>query len=266
MTVHDIFHERLPIIAPLALRPLPGSPRYGGSLDAVIERALADLTVLEAGGVDGVCCENLGDAPFFTSEAPPETVAALGAVMADVRRATALPCGVNVLRNCSRAALALAHAFGGRFIRVNVLTEAYVTDQGIIEGSAAELMRVRRLIGADDVAVFADVQVKHAAPLLVRSIAEAALDAVERGLADVLIVSGTRTGSPASADDVQRVRAVGPTLIGSGLTPDNAPDLLPRADGAIVGTYFHLDGIIENPVDPGRVDRFMGVVRRLRQT
>ena len=266
MTLHDIFHERLPIIAPLALRPLPGSPRYGGSLDAVIERALTDLTVLEAGGVDGITFENLGDAPFFTSEAPPETVASFGAVMAEVRRATALPCGVNVLRNCSRAALALAHAFGGHFIRVNVLTEAYVTDQGIIEGSAAELMRVRRLIGADDVAVFADVQVKHAAPLLVRSIAEAALDAVERGLADVLIVSGTRTGSPASADDVQRVRAVGPTLIGSGLTPDNAPDLLPRADGAIVGTYFHVDGIIENPVDPGRVDRFMSVVRRLRQT
>ena len=265
MTVHDIFHERLPIIAPLALRPLPGSPRYGGSLDAVIERALTDLTVLAAGGVDGVCCENLGDAPFFTSEAPPETVAAFAAVMAEVRRATALPCGVNVLRNCSCAALALAHAFGGHFIRVNVLTEAYVTDQGIIEGSAAQLMRVRRLIGADDIAVFADVQVKHAAPLLVRSIAEAALDAVERGLADVLIVSGTRTGSPASADDVQRVRAVAPTLIGSGLTPDNVPELLPRADGAIVGTYFHVDGIIANPVDPGRVDRFMTVVRRLRQ-
>jgi predicted TIM-barrel enzyme len=88
---------------------------------------------------------------------------------------------------------------------------------------------------------------------------------VERGLADVLIVSGTRTGSPASADDVQRVRAAAPTLIGSGLTPDNVLDLLPRADGAIVGTYFHVDGIIANPVDPGRVDRFMSVVRGLRQ-
>ena len=265
MALHDIFHPRLPIIAPLVLRPLPGSPRYGGSLDAVIERALADLTVLEAGGVDGNTFENLGDAPFFTSAAPPETVASFAAVIAEVRRATALPFGVNVLRNCSRAALALAHAFGGHFIRVNVLTEAYVTDQGIIEGSAAELMRVRRLIAADDVAVFADVQVKHAAPLLVRPIAEAALDAVERGLADVLIVSGTRTGRPATAEDVQRVRAVGPTLIGSGLTPDNAPDLLPCADGAIVGTYFRVDGSIANPVDPGRVDRFMRMVRRLRQ-
>src|SRR5205823_11566056 len=98
--------------------------------------------------------------------------------------------------NCSRAALALAHAFGGHFIRVNVLTEAYVTDQGLIEGSAAELMRVRRLIAADDIAVFADVQVKHAAPLLVRSIAEAALDAVERGLADVLLVSEDADGQP----------------------------------------------------------------------
>jgi predicted TIM-barrel enzyme len=84
-------------------------------------------------------------------------------------------------------------------------------------------------------------------------------------LADVLIVSGTRTGSPASADDVQRVRAVAPTLIGSGLTPDNVLDLLPHADGAIVGTYFHVDGIIANPVDPERVERFMSVVRGVRQ-
>src|SRR5947207_12581698 len=229
MRGRHIFHHPFRLKAPLPLPPLPDAPPDGDRHYAVIERALADLTVLEAGGVDGVCCENLGDAPFFTSEAPPETVSSFAAVMAEVRRATALPCGVNVLRNCSRAALALAHAFGGRFIRVNVLTEAYVTDQGIIEGSAAELMRVRRLIGADDIAVFADVQVKHAAPLLVRSIAEAALDAVERGLVDALIVSGARTGSPVSADDVQRVRAVGHTLIGSGLTPDNAPDLLPCA-------------------------------------
>lgn len=264
MNLQDIFPVRLPIIAPLVLLPLPGSPRYGGHMDAAIERAVVDVQLLESGGVDGITLENMGDAPFFKDEAPPETVAAFAAVAAAVEAATALPFGVNVLRNCSRASLAVAHVCGGRFIRVNVLTEAYVTDQGIIEGSAAELMRVRRLIAADDIAVFADVRVKHAASLLDRPIYEAALDAVERGLADALIVTGSRTGSPASAEEIKAVRRVGATLIGSGLTPENAGELLPHADGAIVGTYFRRDGVITNPIDPHRVERLMDVVRRLR--
>lgn len=264
MDVAELFGARWPIIAPLALLPLPGSPRYSGRMSPVIERALDDLAALVAGGVDGISFENMGDAPFFTSEAPPETVAAFAAVISEIRRASSLPFGVNVLRNCSRASLALAHAFGGSFIRVNVLTEAYVTDQGIIEGSATELMRVRRLIGATDVAVFADIQVKHAAPLLARPIEEAALDAVERGLADALIVTGSRTGSAASADDLKRVSRIGPTLIGSGLNPDNAPELLPQAHGAIVASCLRYEGHVENPVDRARVAHFMGVVRRLR--
>lgn len=264
MDIGDIFPVRLPIIAPIVLLPLPGSPRYGGAMAAVIDRAITDLQALESCGVDGISLENMGDAPFFTTEAPPETVASYAAVAAAVQRNTALPFGVNVLRNCSRASLAVAHACGGRFIRVNVLTEAYVTDQGVIEGTAAELMRVRRLIAAEQVAVWADIQVKHAAPLLVRSIEEAALDAVERGLADALIVTGSRTGSAASPDDVRRVRSVGPTLIGSGLTAENAPTLLPHVDGAIVATTFRQGGDLYNPVDTARVERFMDVVRRLR--
>lgn len=266
MDLNRIFAVRLPIIAPIVLLPLPGSPRYGGNMAAVIDRAITDLRALEACGVDGLSLENMGDAPFFTTEAPPETVASYAAVAAEVRRQTALPFGVNVLRNCSRASLAIAHACGGSFIRVNVLTEAYVTDQGVIEGTAAELMRVRRLIAADDVAVFADIQVKHAAPLLARSIEEAALDAVERGLADALIVTGSRTGSAASAEDVRRVRSVGPTLIGSGLTAESAPTLLPHADGAIVATTFRVNGDLYNAVDPARVRNFMDVARRLRDS
>src|SRR5438034_9559290 len=191
----DVFSVSTPIIGSVALLPLPGSPRFDGKLDRVIRTALEDAAALEAGGVDGLSIENMGDAPFFKSEAPPETVASMGRVLSELRRTTERPIGVNILRNCARQSLAVAQAFGGDFIRVNVLTEAFVTDQGIVEGAAADLMRARRLMGAEDIAVFADVHVKHAAPLLPRPIGESARDLVERGMADILVVSVLSTGT-----------------------------------------------------------------------
>jgi membrane complex biogenesis BtpA family protein len=213
MRLADLFPAPKPIIAPLQLLPLPGSPRFGGSVDAVVDAALTDLEALESGGVDGFILENLGDAPFLKNEVPPETVASMGRLAAEVRRRTDRPFGVNVLRNAGRAALAVAHAFGGSFVRVNVLTEAYVTDQGLVEGIAADLLRARRALAAERVAVFADVHVKHAAPLLARPIRESALDMVERGGADVLVVSGSRTGEAADAADVEAVRGLGADVV-----------------------------------------------------
>jgi hypothetical protein len=260
----DLFTVDRPIIGSVALLPLPGSPRYEGKLDRIVELALEDAAALESGGVDGLYVENMGDAPFFKDDAPPETVAGMGRVVGELRRRTSLPIGVNVLRNGARQALAVALAFGGDFIRVNVLSEAFVTDQGIIQGAAADLMRVRRAVGAEQIAVFADVQVKHAAPLYPRPIRESALDLVERALADVVVVSGPRTGQPPSAEDLAEVRGVADVVIGSGLTPDNAEVLLSGADGAIVGTWFRQDGDLRNRVDDDRVRAFMAAVQRLR--
>ena len=264
MKLSDLFAMDRPLVAPIALLPLPGSPQYGGRFHEVLETALEDARVLESGGVDGLSLENLGDAPYFKTDVPPETVAAMVRVLTELRRRTALPIGVNVLRNAGRASLAVAQAGGGSFVRVNVLTEAYVTDQGIIEGIAAELMRARRLMGAEGIAVFADVHVKHAAPLLQRPIRESALDLVERGLADVLVVSGSRTGEPPSVDDLRSVRDVASVVIGSGVTADNAEELLPAADGAIVATAFRVDGDVRKRVDPERVERIVSIAGRLR--
>jgi membrane complex biogenesis BtpA family protein len=260
-----IFSVDRPVIGSIALQPLPGSPAYEGKLDAVVERALEDGRTLEAAGVDGLSIENMGDAPFFASQVPAETVASMGRVLSELRRQTALPIGVNVLRNDGRAALSLAVAFGANFIRVNVLTEVYATDQGIVEGIAADLMRARRLIGGEGIAVFADVHVKHATPLVLRPIHEAALDAVERGHADVLVVSGSRTGQPPALEDLEAVRKVANVVIGSGLSADNAGRLLAAADGAIVATTFRQGGDLRNPVDAGRVRAFMQVVGGLRK-
>ena len=159
-------HDRPALIGVLHLPPLPGSPRWQGDFEAVRRFALADAAAYLAGGADGLVVENFGDAPFFASEVPPHTVAAMARIAAEVVEAAAgVPVGINVLRNDAQAAMGIAAASGASFVRVNVLSGAMLTDQGLIEGQAAELLRLRRQLEATEVGIFADVLVKHAYPL-----------------------------------------------------------------------------------------------------
>jgi hypothetical protein len=232
-----------PVFGMLHLPPLPGAPLFGGSLEAVIEAALADARALRDGGADGMVFENYGDRPFFKDRVEARTVAAMTRVIADVTREVGLPFGVNVLRNDAASALAIAAATGASFIRVNVHTGAMLTDQGIIEGQAAETLRLRASL-APRVLIFADHMVKHATPLVADIDEEqAAKDLLLRGLADAIIVSGRETGAEPDRARFACVRAAidGPLLVGSGLTADNAA-AFEAADGAIVGTSLKRGG------------------------
>jgi len=248
-------HRHKPVIGVVHLRPLPGSPRWSGNLDSIIDRAIADAEAYARGGADAVIVENFGDAPFTKDNVGPETVAAMTAAGSAVRAAIKMPIGFNVLRNDARSALALCAVCGGSFVRVNVHTGAMLTDQGIIEGNAYDTIRHRQLI-CPDVLLFADVHVKHAVPLADLSIEDSARDTLERGLADALIISGTGTGVAADIGDVERVRRACPNakiLLGSGVTVENAREFLRFADGVIVGTSLKVGGKLDNPVDPKRV-------------
>jgi uncharacterized protein len=247
LDLKKLFGTARPIIGMVHLAALPGAPDFA-DMSAVVERALADAAALAYGGVHGIMIENFGDAPFFPGTVPPETVAALTRATVEVRRATTLPIGVNVLRNDARAALGIAAATGAAFIRVNVHVGAMLTDQGWISGMAHDTLRTRVALGAD-VAILADVLVKHAVAPAGLSAADAARDCWERGRADALIVSGAATGVAAPADRLAEVRSAvpaAPLLIGSGLTAGNSADLLAHADGAIVGsTLKGADGAVD---------------------
>lgn len=262
----DHFTAPKPVIGMVHLLPLPGSPNWGGSLEAVLARAVADARAWEAGGADGLMVENFGDVPFLPGTVEPHTVAAMTLAVRAVCEAVELPVGVNVLRNDARAALAIATVTGARFIRVNVHTGAMLTDQGILQGLAHETMRLRRALGSS-VCVLADVLVKHAVPLGPLTLEEAARDTFHRGQADGLIVSGSGTGQATSLADVQAVKHAvpgAPVLVGSGVNEANAAALLTVADGVIVGSSVKGDGVAQNPVAPERVSALMQVIRGLR--
>lgn len=245
------------IVGVVHLPPLPGSARgpSAGGMDRILETARRDASVWTAGGANALIVENFGDAPFRKERVGPETIAAMTLAVAAVIAESGLPVGVNVLRNDVEAAVAIASATGGQFVRANVYAGAAVTDQGIIEGRADAVQALIRRLDAP-IAVWADVDVKHASPLAPRPLGEQAEDAVERGLARAVIVSGKGTGQPTDLNDVRAVRSATPDTplyIGSGASVETLSSLLAIADGAIVGTAAKADGLVADPVDPERV-------------
>jgi hypothetical protein len=251
------------LVGMLHLPALPGSPLGRSSLDAIEKLVLADARSLAEAGFDAAIVENYGDVPFHKDRVEAVTVASMTRLAVAVRGAAPkLRLGVNVLRNDAASALAIAAVAGAGFIRVNVHVGATATDQGVIEGRAAATLRLRAALGAD-VEIWSDVHVKHGKSLAHDSIEAEAEDAVYRGLADALIVSGRATGEPASLDEIRRVKALGlaPVHVGSGVTAQNVLEVLASADGVIVGTAIKEGGRTASPVDFERARRFVEIAR-----
>ena len=265
----DRFDADRPVLGMVHLPPLPGAPRFDGDRVAVREAAIRDARRLAAGGVDGVVVENFGDAPFHPDDVPKHVVASMTAHVDAVCREVDVPVGVNVLRNDADAALSVAAATDAAFVRVNVHAGARVTDQGVVTGRAHETLRLRDRLDAD-VAVAADVAVKHSSPLGRTDEEDPAVDAEEaldRGLADAVVVSGPSTGAAVDREALETVAGVcerrgAPLLVGSGVTPGTAADLLSVADGAVVGTALKEGGETTAPVSEDRVRDLLAAADR----
>jgi membrane complex biogenesis BtpA family protein len=268
-TLNALFGIRKPVIGVIHLKALPGAPRYSGvPVREIYAAAVADARILSEGGVNGIIVENASDLPFSRPEdIGPETVASLTAACLAVRGVTDVPIGITCVANGVIPALAIAKAVGARWVRANQWVNAYVANEGLLDGPAGRALRYRAAIGAADIHIFADVHVKFGAHAITadRSIVDQATDA-EWFDADVLIASGTRTGMPTQTAEIEQVRAGTnlPVLVGSGLTAEQVPELMSVADGAIVGQSLKEQGLWWNPVCPRRVEQLMAAVHRLR--
>ena len=183
-----------------------------------------------------------------------------------IKEATSLPAGVQVLAGANLEAMAVAHAAGLDFIRVEGFAFAHVADEGLIEASAGELLRFRKILGAERVQVWADVKKKHSAHAITADVplAETAA-AVEFMRGDAVIVTGSATGHaplPEAVAEAKRGTRL-PVLLGSGATADNLTSFYDTADGFIVGSHFKVGGRWSKPVDSKRVRHFMAMHRRL---
>jgi membrane complex biogenesis BtpA family protein len=261
-----VFTSNKPIIAVVHAGALPGTPAGGASLRELEKVVRTESVQYRDGGVHGIILENMHDVPYLRGGVGPEITAAMTVLAQAMKDASGLPCGIQILAGANHEALAVSHAAGLEFIRAEGFAFAHVADEGIIQSSAAALLRFRRQIGADRVQVWADVKKKHSSHAITAdvSIGETA-HAVEFMRADGVIVTGVSTGVQPAEEDIKEVRhhCKLPLYLGSGITAENLAGYYGLADGFIVGSTFKHDGQWNKPVDPRRVEHFMAAHGRL---
>jgi hypothetical protein len=265
----ELFPVEKPIIGMVHSLPLPGSPDFKKyKLPDVYDYAVEEALKLVECGVDGLLIENAGDIPFVKSEyLGPETAACVAVIGERIRKETSVPIGVNIVANAAIHSIAAAKAFGGQFVRVNQWANAYIANEGFVEGASGLALRYRAMLEAEDIHVLADVHVKHGSHAIVsdRPIEELARDTEFFGAA-ALIATGFRTGDPTRVEEVEAIRRGSelPILVGSGINADNCRQLLSVADGAILGVSVKVPNKMSGRTDVGKLKAFMANVRELR--
>jgi len=262
-----LFPQPKPVIGMIHVGALPGTPASTQSLAELVALATREAKLYAAGGVDGIGIENMHDVPYLRGSVGPEIVAAMTIIGQAVKTESKLPVGIQILAGANVEAMAVAHAAGLDFIRAEGYVFAHVADEGIIESSAAKLLRYRRMIGAERVQVWADVKKKHSAHAITSDISLGlTAETVEFMRGDVVIVSGNVTGDPPKLADVAEAKSHCrlPVILGSGVDAGNIASFYPAADGFIIGSHFKVDGHWANTVDQRRVESLMALAGRLR--
>lgn len=251
-----MFDRKCAIIGCVHVLSLPGAAGYEGNMPAIISTAVSDARAYADNGIDALIIENMHDVPYLLGSVEPETTAAMTAVAKAVREAVAVPIGIQILAGANIEALGVAIAASLDFLRVEGFVFAHVGDEGFHQSCAAQLIRRRAALCANNIKIFADIKKKHSSHAITAdiSLAETA-HAAEFFKADGLIVTGSATGVAPSARDVIEVKqsASSPVMVGSGVTLDNLDEFFAHADALIVGSSLKFDSKWENPVDAARV-------------
>ena len=271
MTLSSTNASRLPhgpLVGMVHLRALPGSPSHALPPSEIVKVAVAEARLLADAGFDALIVENMHDRPYLANSGASDTVATFAIAVAAVTAAVRIPVGVQVLSGATGAALAIAHAAGGSFIRAEGFVFASVADEGLLaEACAGPLLRERRRLGASGVRILADIRKKHSSHAITGDLDGAAwARAAEFFGADGVIVTGSETGAAVSMAELASVRAATtlPVLVGSGATPQSAAALLEHADALIVGSALKREGLWSNEIDPARAEAMARAVRGAR--
>ncbi|MCY3414784.1 MAG: BtpA/SgcQ family protein [Candidatus Heimdallarchaeota archaeon] len=246
--------KHIPIIGMLHL---PRLYPITQSVEEIITYAIEEVQILQDLNYDAVMVENFNDTPFVKSKVQDEVLIQSSLILHELKKEFSIPIGVNLLRNASIQALTLASVLDLGFIRCNIFEGAYVTDQGIIEGIALDLMDKKRVLGTN-AQILADIHVKHAYPMGKFSITESAENALLRGGADNIIISGISTGRSPDMNKLTQLNSLQiKPLIGSGLKVDNLVEFKDKISGGIVGSSIKVGGKATNTIDRDLAESFI---------
>ncbi|MEW5820948.1 MAG: BtpA/SgcQ family protein [Cyanobacteriota bacterium] len=260
------FNKEKPlIIGCVHVLPLPGAAGYSGNISKIIDISANEANIYSDCGFDAIILENMHDTPYLKGFVYPETIAAMTAVAVTVKDLLPeMPVGIQILSAANREALAVAISAKLDFIRAEGYTFAHVADEGIIQSSAAELIRLRDYLKATNIKIIADIKKKHSAHSITADVSiEETAEAADFMCADGIVITGTATGKEPDIKDLKSVKATThlPVLLGSGINPENVKKFSGLADGIIIGSYCKADGLWKNTVCPERCNNFIKAVK-----
>jgi membrane complex biogenesis BtpA family protein len=222
-----------------------------------------DVIALQEAGVDGLLFCNEHDLPYSIGVSV-EVAAAQAAVIGRLHGELAVPFGVDLLWD-PKSALAVARATGAAFVR-EVFTGVFDTDMGLLAPDFGELAGYRHAIGGDEIAIFTNVTPEFSRSVSGRPVAERARGAAFLG-ADALLISGPQAGAAVNLAELREAKESAgdvPVLANTGVTDQNAAEILATADGVIVGTHLKVSGSTWNAVDPQRARKLVDIVSTAR--
>jgi membrane complex biogenesis BtpA family protein len=264
----SIFGRDKALVGMVHVAALPGTPRHKLPISDIIAHAVADAKMLTDAGFDALMIENMHDVPYVRRDVGPEIVSAMTMIGCAVRRATALPLGVQILAGANHQALAVAHACDAQFIRAEGFVFASVADEGLIEeADAPKLLRYRKMIGAEKIAILADIKKKHSSHAITADVNSGEMTkAAEFFGADGVIITGIATGQAIRIDDLGAARLATnlPLIVGSGVIPEKVVELFAYADALIVGSWYKREGAWSNPPDAKRCQDLVAAVKAVR--
>ncbi|HPR31077.1 MAG TPA: BtpA/SgcQ family protein [Prolixibacteraceae bacterium] len=255
------------IIGMIHVAALPGTPKSRCSVQQIVDRAVREASEYLEAGMDALMIENMHDLPYLKERVGPEVISAMTAVACALRPLSSKPMGIQILAAANKEALAVALCSGFDFIRAEGFVFGHLADEGYIDGCAGELLRYRKSIDADHIAVFTDVKKKHSSHAITTDVSlSETIQAAEFFLSDGVIITGTSTGKEPSVNDVQAAHATTslPVIIGSGISATNLEKFWPWADGFIIGSAFKKKGDWKNEVERERVMKLLEKVHMLR--
>jgi len=263
---NSIFKVTKPIIGMIHIKALPGTPHYKHSINYILDQALIEVEIYKSAGIDSLIIENMHDIPYLKNDVGHEISTMMSIIGYEIKKAFKKTCGIQILAAANKAALAVAKSANLDYIRAEGFVFGHLADEGYIDANAGELLRYRKAIDAENIAIFTDIKKKHSSHAITAdiSIADTA-KAAAFFLSDGLIVTGTGTGIAADKEEVKATKKACnlPVIVGSGITIHNVAQYLPLCDGLIVGSEFKHSGYWANDLDRDRILRFMERVHKL---
>lgn len=257
------------VIAALHLPPHPASRHpMARSVSQMVDFALRNAERAVEAGIPALYIQDVADTPV-APQVQPHTIATLAVVGAAVRRAFPdLILGVCLMSHGAREPLAIAQAIGAQFVRLKVYVGAMVKAEGILQGCAYEAIQYRAQLGADEIAILADVYDRTGEPLGRLPLVEEARQAAVFGRADGLVLTGLSFEE--SLEMLGQVRAANlgvPLYLGGGANATNVSQALQVADGIIVSSAFKSrqgwtrEALLDE-WEPERIRTFMEAVQK----